>query len=413
MGMSVAGVVGVNFALESGRGRTAVPVRSILVGTVLAVAMVVATLTFASGLSTLVSHPALYGWNWSYALNPSNNVPLSTLTMLKDDPDVAAYSGLDYTDAEINGQTFPILLTKARAKVSAPILSGHGLESNDQIVLGAATMALLHDHLGDTVVFSYGSASDAPIYVPPTKLVIVGTATLPAIGYSSYVAEHTSMGDGAIIPLGVLPPAMVKSMKTPDPNLNGPEFVLVRLRERVSAAAGRANLQRIATAANKTFASDPKAAGYGVSVLGVVRPAQIVNYRSIGSTPIVLAGTLAVGAMGALGWTLNASVRRRRRDLALLRTLGFTKRQLTTAIAWQATVDAVVGIIIGIPLGIFMGRELWTLFARTIDAVPDATVPILSVLFVGLGTLVFTNLVAVLPGLSAARTPSALVLRAE
>jgi ABC-type antimicrobial peptide transport system permease subunit len=221
------------------------------------------------------------------------------------------------------------------------------------------------------------------------------------------------MGDGAIIPLGVLPPAMVKSMKTPDPNLNGPEFVLVRLRERVSAAAGRANLQRIATAANKTFASDPKAAGYGVSVLGVVRPAQIVNYRSIGSTPIVLAGTLAVGAMGALGWTLNASVRRRRRDLALLRTLGFTKRQLTTAIAWQATVDAVVGIIIGIPLGIFMGRELWTLFARTIDAVPDATVPILSVLFVGLGTLVFTNLVAVLPGLSAARTPSALVLRAE
>jgi hypothetical protein len=60
-----------------------------------------------------------------------------------------------------------------------------------------------------------------------------------------------------------------------------------------------------------------------------------------------------------------------------------------------------------------MGRELWTLFARTIDAVPDATVPILSVLFVGLGTLVFTNLVAVLPGLSAARTPSALVLRAE
>lgn len=413
MGMSVAGVVGVNFALEPGRGRTAVPVRSILVGTVLAVAMVVATLTFASGLTTLVSHPALYGWNWSYALNPSNNVPPSTLTMLKHDSDVAAYSGIDYTDAEINGQTFPILLAEARAKVSAPILSGHGLDSSNQIVLGSATMALLHDHLGDSVVFSFGSASDAPIYVPPTKLEIVGTATLPAIGYSSFVAEHTSMGNGAIIPLGVLPPAMVKAMKTPDPNLNGPEFVLVRMREGVSAAAGRANLQQIAQAANRTFASDSRAVGYGVSVLGVVRPAQIVNYRSIGSTPIVLAGALALGATGALGWTLNASVRRRRRDLALLRTLGFTKRQLTAAIAWQATVDAVVGIIVGIPLGVFMGRELWTLFARTIDAVPDATVPTLSVLFVGIGTLVFTNLVAVLPGLSAARTPTALVLRAE
>ena len=73
-GMSVAGVVGVHFALEPGRGRTAVPVRSVLVGTVLAVAMVVTTLTFASGLSTLVSHPALYGWNWNYAFNPSNKI---------------------------------------------------------------------------------------------------------------------------------------------------------------------------------------------------------------------------------------------------------------------------------------------------------------------------------------------------
>jgi hypothetical protein len=41
-------------------------------------------------------------------------------------------------------------------------------------------------------------------------------------------------------------------------------------------------------------------------------------------------------------------------------------------------------------------------FARTIDAVPDATVLTVFVLFVGLGTLVFANLVAVSPGLSAA-----------
>src|SRR5208282_4380333 len=68
-GGPVAGVVGVRFALEPGRGRTAVPVRSALLGTVLAVALVVTTLTFASSLNTLVSHPALYGWNWSYTLD--------------------------------------------------------------------------------------------------------------------------------------------------------------------------------------------------------------------------------------------------------------------------------------------------------------------------------------------------------
>lgn len=74
-GLPAPAVVGVRFAVEPGRGRTAVPVRSALLGAVLAVALVVATLTFGSGLQSLVSHPALYGWNWNYMLNASNSVP--------------------------------------------------------------------------------------------------------------------------------------------------------------------------------------------------------------------------------------------------------------------------------------------------------------------------------------------------
>ena len=114
----------------------------------------------------------------------------------------------------------------------------------------------------------------------------------------------------------------------------------MRLRSGVSAAAGRANLQRIANAANKVFAADPNAAGNNVAVLGVQRPAQIVNYRSIGSTPVILAVGLAVGAIVALALTLVASVRHRRRDLALLKALGFTPRQLAAVVAWQSTVTA-------------------------------------------------------------------------
>src|SRR5579863_4693875 len=136
-------------------------------------------------------------------------------------------------------------------------------------------------------------------------------------------------------------------------------------------------MQRIATAANKAFAADPHAAGNDVTVLGALRPAQIVNYRAIGSTPVILAAGLAAGAIIALGLTLAASVRRRRRDLALLKTLGFTHRQLAATVAWQATVAAVTGIIAGTPLGIVAGRQLWTLFARSINAVPDPTVPVL------------------------------------
>ncbi|HEY5026110.1 MAG TPA: FtsX-like permease family protein [Acidimicrobiales bacterium] len=131
------------------------------------------------------------------------------------------------------------------------------------------------------------------------------------------------------------------------------------------------------------------------------------------ATPATLAAGLAAGAVVALGLTLTASVRRRRRDLALLKTLGFTPRQVATAVAWQASVAASIGIIIGVPAGIALGRWLWTLFARAIYAVPQPSVPVLEIVLVGLGALVLANVVAAIPGRIAARTSTAFVLRAE
>jgi len=96
-----------------------------------------------------------------------------------------------------------------------------------------------------------------------------------------------------------------------------------------------------------------------------------------------------------------------------LKTIGFVRHQLAAAVAWQATVAAAVGIVIGIPLGIVAGRWLWDLFAQQISAVPYPTVSVPSVLLVALGTLLLANLVAALPARSAARTPTAIMLRAE
>ena len=62
---------------------------------------------------------------------------------------------------------------------------------------------------------------------------------------------------------------------------------------------------------------------------------------------------------------------------------------------------------------VLLGRQLWILFARNINAVPDPAVPVLSVILVAIGALVFANLDAALPGLDAAHTPAALALRSE
>jgi hypothetical protein len=413
VGMPIAATIGVHFALEPGRGRAESPVRSVLTGSVLAVALVVATTTFASSLSSLISHPALYGWNWNYMLNPSNDIPPKAVSLLDHDPDVAAWSRAELANAQIDGQTVPMLIVNSRPKVSPPILTGHGLDAGNQVVLGATTMALLHKRVGDTVTVTYGTPADAPVYVPPTTLVIVGTATFPAVGYTSFVSDHTSMGTGALLPTAILPAAFTKAIRSPDPNFNGPEMAFVRLKPNVSAAAGRTNLQRIANFADKVFAADPNGSGNVVSVLGVQRPAQIVNYRSIGSTPVILALGLAAGSIIALGLTLVASVRRRRRDLALLKALGFTQRQLAGSVAWQAAIIALFGVIVGIPLGILSGRELWTLFATSINAVPYVTVPVTTVILTGVGAIIFAVLVSGIPGRSAARTSTALALRSE
>ena len=151
----------------------------------------------------------------------------------------------------------------------------------------------------------------------------------------------------------------------------------------------------------------------GGSVFGVQRPAQILNYGSLGTTPLLLGAALAVGAAAALGITLVTSVRRRRHDLAILKTLGFTGPQLATAVAVQASVAAVIGCAIGIPAGIALGRVLWDLFAADISAVPEPTVPGGTVVVIGRPALALAILVAMIPGRLAARTTTSQLLRAE
>jgi hypothetical protein len=403
-GLPAPAVAGIEFAFDPGRGRGTVPARSAISGTVLAVCMVVATLTFGSSLATLVSHPALYGWNWSYGISADDGYGAFPQQLvgqrLRADPDVAAWTRVWFVAANLDGQAVPLLLGGPRAAVAPPVLSGHSMDGRDQIVLGPATLAELHQRLGGTVTVSVGTYFRA-------RLVIVGTATMPTVGLSEGL--HTSLGTGALASAQLIGPLAT--------GCNGPPaMALVRLHPGVGAAAGRASLQRLAAGVTRTLAALPAGnpcQGNSLAVVGVQHPAQIASYRSMGAAPDLLAGGLAVGAFAALAFTLFASVRRRRRDLAVLKTLGFTRRQLAGTLAWQASVAAVIGIVVGMPLGIALGRSLWILFAQQIYAVPVPTVPARALALVALGTVLLANLAAAMPGRSAARTASALALRAE
>ena len=411
-GLGAAGVAGLRFALEPGRGRTAVPVRSVLTGAVLAVVVTAATLTFGASLSYLVARPALYGWNFSYALYSTDGwgpfPPSRTTPLLHRDRLIAATTGVYFLTVQIDQQTVPAVLSPARAAVGPRILTGHAVDGPGQIVLGPATLAQLHRKVGDQVTVQLG-----PV-IRDARLRIVGTAALPALGDT--LGIHPSLSTGAILPTTVVTRAALNEAGP----ASGPNAILVRLRPGVSQTAGLRSLQQIAATYNSIVHSPQTVAQVGptalelvANVLPVQRPAEIVNYKSMGTMPVILAAGVAAGAVAALGLALVASVRRRRRDLALLKTLGFTRRQLAATIAWQSTVIAAGGVIVGVPVGIAAGRWLWILFAQSLSAVPDPVIPAGSVALAAVSALVLANLVAALPGRAAARTPAALMLRAE
>jgi len=412
-GLPAAVVAGARFALEPGRGRTAVPVRSVITGAILAASVVMATLTFGASLAALVSHPALYGWDFDYALYSTDGwgpfPPTFTTPLLDRDTSISSTTGVYFLTVQIDHQTVPAILSPVRPAVTPRPLTGHGLESPGQIVLGPATLAQLHKRVGDRVLVSLGSV------IRGTTLQIAGTAALPTIGDT--LGIHPSMGTGAILATTVVPASVFRAEYH---SAAGPNAIFVRLRPGSSRAAGLLSLEKIAGTYNQITHSPQVVATDGIStlelqasVLPVQRPAEIVNYRSMGAMPLILAGGLAAGAVAGLGLTLVASVRRRRRDFALLKTLGFTRGQLAAAVAWQSTVIAAIGLAIGIPVGIAAGRWLWLLFAGQLSAVPDPVIPVASIAAAAAAALVLANLVAAIPGWAAARTRAALALRSE
>jgi hypothetical protein len=384
--------------LKSDRGANAAPVRSAILGAVLAVAVLVTTVTFGASLDNLVSHPSLYGWNWNYALLSGfagqENMPAPQVAAMFDhDKYVASWSGANFVGGTLDGQSVEMMAETPGARVGPPILSGHGVEAANQVVLGDMTLAALHKRVGETVTFFNGKTKSK-------TLTIVGTATMTPI------AKGLEMGAGAVMDTSDFTPALLNPQQSPIP---GPQAVLIRLRAGANTQAALRSIHEIIHKLGRV----PNDQGNAGGLVSQLRPAEIVNYRTMGTTPAILGGGLALGAVAALALTLVASVRRRRREIALLKTLGFVRGQLARAVAWQSSIAVSIGVVIGVPIGILLGRELWNLFAHEIDAVPMPIVPGLVIILIVVGALLLANVVAAVPGKMAASTSTALVLREE
>jgi hypothetical protein len=383
LGLSPVVGTGVRMALEPGRGRTAVPVRSAVAGTAVAIVGIVAAFTFAASSDRLRSTPTAFGRSWDAEAfdqrsQPGLRVCTPGTTALTDEPSVAAVSSVCRLNVQIDRAPVTALgFTSLTGGIRPSIVEGRAPAAPDEVALGSATLEDLGKEIGDAVsVTSVGGS---------TRARIVGRAVLPSLG------EPQPVADGAVFTGRGL-------SKVESPEAPGEQFFVLRF---TSGVDQRATARAL---------TDDKAVAVE---LIAEQPLEIQRLGQIDQLPTILASFLAVLAVAAVGHALVTAVRRRRRDLAVLKTLGLDQRQVRATIAWQATTLAAAGLVIGVPLGALVGRGVWQLVADSVGVAPSPQVPALALVVVVLVSVAVANVVAYLPGRSAALTRPAVVLRSE
>jgi ABC-type antimicrobial peptide transport system permease subunit len=139
-------------------------------------------------------------------------------------------------------------------------------------------------------------------------------------------------------------------------------------------------------------------------------PSELANLERVRALPWALAAFLAAVALLAVVYAIASTVRRRRRDLAVLRTLGFVDRQLSALVRWQATTFALVGLVLGIPIGVVAGRLVWHEVASGIGVDTTAAPALLPVVLVAVVVIVVALAVAMVPAFYARRVSPATAL---
>jgi ABC-type antimicrobial peptide transport system permease subunit len=386
-GFSPAMSTGISLALESGRGRTAVPVRSSLLSVTIAIVGLAGALTFGAGLDHLLRTPRQYGWNWDARLttDESQTDVQAALEVLDADPTVAAVALIDTPPVLMDGIPFDAMaLQQHKGSLQPRVIEGRSPRAADEIAVGARTLREADAHIGSKVHVSISAISGGG-----ADFTIVGTVVIPP------QSDTTRLGSGGVITYeGEL--RMVPDGFTELPPLTD---AFIRLAPGVDRKQALASIE------------ERLPDGYEIST--PVRPTDLVNFGQVQNLPLLLAGLVAVLAAATLAHTLTTSIRRRRRDLAILKMLGFVPRQIRWAVAWQATTFMSAALAIGLPIGIVVGRATWSAFARGLGVPPEPATPSLQLLLTVPAAILLANLIAAAPAVIAGRMRPAPALRTE
>jgi hypothetical protein len=381
-GLPASTVAGVQMALDPGYGQKAVPVRTAVAGSVVAVAVLIAALAFGQSLTHLGDSPRAQGWEWDAAVGNPHSDDVSA----RANPNVAEITAEMRGPIVLDGRQVAgaLGIDRVVGDVAPPILEGRDARRPGEITLGTKALKALGKKVGDRVLVQ----DDPKEPKLRRSLRIVGRVLLDPI----IINGEVTLGDGAVMTLQGL-----RAFVPPGEEEGAVNVFLLRFKRGADRTATLASLRR----------------DFPGTVLTPYAPSEIENLRQIDSLPYVLAGLLGLLAATTIAHALVTSVRRRRHDLAILKTLGFLRGQVSAAVAWQASTLALIAVTIGLIAGVAGGRWLWIVYASRLGVRPEPVIPGLILALIVPGALALANLIAAIPAGSAARTQPALVLRSE
>ena len=378
-GAPATAVHGVRLALAPGRNASAAPARQTVFVVSLSVMTLVAVAGFSSNLRHLLDTPGLYGWNWDAMMGDQfvSDVGRDVADDLALDERIDGLAVGTLLGVRIGDQQLDVLATEPVKGGLGPVIGeGDAPVHDDEIALGRRNLDDLDVAIGDEVVVRFADRS--------VSMRVVGQVVTPGVGAAGGLGKGAAMSlDGA---RRLAPRAAVN-------------IVLVDVAQPADRPAVVQHLD--------TYPD------FEDSIAVPRHPTDLGDLTRIGSAPFVIGATMVIVALTTIVHGLVTSVRRHRRDLAILKTLGMRSGQVVRVVLWQATTIALIAIAVGIPFGIVAGNLAWRTFTNELGVLPDTTVSLSLVGILIPVVLITANVAAALPGHVAARIRPALVLRSE
>jgi hypothetical protein len=361
-------VNGVRFAL-SRHARRGAPPAALIVATGAGVTLMTGALVVGASMARVIDEPFRFGVNYDHVLgNQYQPATGDIVTPLAADPDVEAISAgtigtLTIGDTDLSVWVFE----PVKGDLLPVITAGRAPVADDELALGRRAAREFDVRVGDVVNVTAAEGS-------PAELTVVGLAVTP-----------DEAGEGATMTYAgyaALTPEASRNVAAVNLRADAPPETLTRLLE---------------------VAATPRAT--------ITLPASARALDRVTPTPFLLAVVLTLLVIALLAVNLLAAARERARDIAVMRSLGADGRQLGGMLFWHGTTLAVIGLATGVPLGVAIGRRVFTVVANNLGLVPTPHVPPVLLAGIVLGVLLIAVATAALPASRARRTRTTAVLR--